>query len=70
MDGACHVITKEWHCKDCGVTSKDGEEKKVVMRNCPSCNYDGGKYGHPNQLNPNNPYKYICGKCGKPFDKK
>jgi len=35
--------------------------------NCPECDYDGGKYGHTKQLNPNNPNDWICSGCGYGF---
>lgn len=37
--------------------------------NCPECDYDGGKYGHTKQLNPNNPFDWICSGCGHAFKK-
>ena len=45
---------------------------------CPKCGYDGlgvrnGRKGyqkHANQINPQNPYKLICGNCSEAFDRK
>ena len=34
---------------------------------CPECGYDGGKYGHTKQLNPNNPNDLICSSCSYAF---
>ena len=36
---------------------------------CPKCGYDGGKgyFGHKKQLNPDNPNKWICGRCSEAF---
>ena len=31
---------------------------------CPDCDWNGGKYGHTKQLNPDNPNDWICGACG------
>jgi len=36
---------------------------------CPSCGYDGGKWGHQKQINPDNPFKWICGSCSQVFGK-
>ncbi len=30
---------------------------------CPECGWDGGKYGHTKQTNPQNPYDLICSSC-------
>ncbi len=38
--------------------------------NCPDCDYDGGKYGHTKQLNPENPFNWICSACGFTFGRK
>ncbi len=37
---------------------------------CPECDWDGGKYGHTKQLNPDNPFKLICSACGHTFIRK
>jgi len=36
--------------------------------NCPKCNYDGGKHGHIKQINPECPFKWICGSCPEVFN--
>jgi hypothetical protein len=34
---------------------------------CPECDYDGGKWDHTKQINPNNPYLLICVNCSHAF---
>jgi len=36
---------------------------------CPKCGYDGGKRGHIKQINPECPFKWICGSCPEVFNK-
>jgi len=38
--------------------------------NCPDCDYDGGKYGHTKQLNPDNPFELICSNYSFAFKEK
>ena len=60
---------REYSCN----TDKELDEGK-----CPKCGYDGlGVYNnkagfqqHAYQLNPNNPFLWICGNCSEAFQRK
>lgn len=38
-----------------------------MTESCPRCGWDGSSKfnAHVKQINPQNPHKWICGKCGE-----
>ena len=52
--------------------------KELGESTCPKCGYDGlgvfddraGFQQHAHQLNPNNPFLWICGNCSEAFQRK
>ena len=60
------------------VEESQNTNKELGESTCPKCGYDGlgvfddrtGFQQHAHQLNPNNPFLWICGNCSEAFQRK